>query len=388
MGWNRFIGIVLLGVCFTVVGQSTARASIEENLRTIKSVGAEGAGHKEAIAAMKSLSLESADALPTILRSFEGANPLAVNWLRSAVDAIADRTLRKTGKLPAESLEKIVKDTKQTSEARRLAYDWLLKVDSSATERLIPGMLHDPSTEFRRDAVQRLIDLAKDAKQGEKREIEKKLLLEALSGATDDDQVKAIVEPLKEMGEKIDLQKHFGFLTTWQLIGPFDNAELKGFDAVYPPERQIDLKAKYQGKMGEVEWKSYSTEDDFGTLDIAKLTAPHKGAVTYATTTFVADKEREIEIRIGTPNAWKLWVNDKLIFGRDEYHRGTFFDQYKIAAKLKPGPNTIMLKLCQNEQTEEWAQAWTFQLRICDQSGLAISPASVAKRESDNNAVK
>ena len=351
-------------------------ASIDENIRTIKAVEKNGQRHAEAIAAVKELSKESADALPLILRNFEGANPLAVNWLRGAVDSIADRQLKKSGKLPTKPLEDFIKDTNRSPEARRLAYEWLVKVDATAADRLIPGMLHDASPEFRRDAVERLIAEATKVRENNDKDAETKLLKQALSGASDDDQVKAIVKPLRDLGETIDLQKHFGFLTEWYLIGPFDNVGLKGFDVVYPPEKELNLKAKYPGKMGDVEWQSYTTEDEYGTLDIAKKTAPYKGAVTYATTTFVAEKAREIEVRLGTPNAWKLWVNGEQIFARDEYHRGTFLDQYKVTAKLKPGPNVILLKVCQNEQTEEWAQAWTFQLRVCDRSGIAIPPVS------------
>jgi hypothetical protein len=237
-------------------------------------------------------------------------------------------------------------------------------------------MLHDASADFRRDAVQRLIAAASDAEKANDKAAEKRFLQQALSGASDDDQVKAIVKPLREMGETIDLQKHFGFLTEWHVIGPFDNTDMKGFDTIYPPEKDLNFSRKYPGKSGDVEWKTYTTQDEYGIFDIAKKTAPHKGAVTYATTTFVADKPRDIEVRLGTPNAWKLWVNGEQIFARDEYHRGTFLDQYKVAAHLKKGPNTILLKVCQNEQTDDWAQAWTFQLRICDRSGAAVSPAA------------
>ena len=363
-----FLGILVTGLPVTA-------ASIDENILAIKSVGPEGAKHSVAIAAVKELSQSSADSLPVLLKSFEGANPLAVNWLRSAVDTIADRTLKTTGKLPAASLEAFVKDTARSPEARRLAYEWLLKVDGTASDRLIPGMLQDASPEFRRDAVARLMDQAAKAHEANDKEAELKLLNTALSGAIDDDQVKEIVKPLRELGEKVDLQKHFGFLTEWYLIGPFDNSDLKGFNIAYPPEKELNLKAKYVGKSGEVEWKPYSTEDEYGTLDIAKKTEPFKGAVTYATTTFVSNKAQEIELRLGTPNAWKIWVNGVQIFARDEYHRGTFLDQYKVTAKLKPGSNTILLKVCQNEQTEQWAQAWSFQLRVCDHSGVAVAPA-------------
>ena len=373
--WNLEFAVYCL-TAIAAMGLPLNAATVEENIRAIKSVGPEGEKHAMAIAAVKELSRASADALPVVLKGFEGASPLAVNWLRSAVDTIADRTLKTTGKLPAATLEKFVKDTERSPEARRLAYEWLVKVDATAADRLIPGMLNDASPEFRRDAVQRLIAQATAAHDGKDNEAETKLLRQALGGAIDDDQVKAIVKPLRELGETVDLQKHFGFLTEWYLIGPFDNVDLKGFAIAYPPEKELNLKAKYQGKMGEVEWKPFATEDEYGTLDIAKKTEPFKGAVTYATTTYVADKAREVEIRLGTPNAWKLWVNGVQIFARDEYHRGTFLDQYKVSAKLKPGPNVILLKVCQNEQKEEWAQAWTFQLRVCDKSGVAILPAA------------
>ena len=48
-------------------------------------------------------------------------------------------------------------------------------------------------------------------------------------------------------------------------------------------------------------------------------------------------------------------------------------DQYRVPAELKPGRNVILVKLCQNEQTEDWAQRYQLQLRVCDASGRAAS---------------
>ena len=52
-----------------------------------------------------------------------------------------------------------------------------------------------------------------------------------------------------------------------------------------------------------------------------------------------------------------------------------FLDQYLVRGKLKPGKNTLLLKLLQNEQTEDWAQDWSFQFRVTDFSGRAIHQA-------------
>ena len=85
--WKLRLVVCGLGV-FVAMGLPVFAASVEENIRAIKSVGPEGEKHAEAIAAVKELSKASVDSLPVVLKSFEGANPLAVNWLRSAVDTI------------------------------------------------------------------------------------------------------------------------------------------------------------------------------------------------------------------------------------------------------------------------------------------------------------
>jgi hypothetical protein len=60
------------------------------------------------------------------------------------------------------------------------------------------------------------------------------------------------------------------------------------------------------------------------------------------------------------------------VFGRDEYHRGREIDQYTMPVRLKAGKNTLLVKVCQNEQRESWTQEWDFQIRVCDPTGTAI----------------
>lgn len=368
--------VIAAGLVLVQLTAVCSAATFEDNIKSIRAVGAEGKGHPAAIAAVKELSQGNADSLVPLLKAFDDASPLAVNWLRGAFDSVADRQLKSSKKLPNDKLEAFVKDTARNAEARRLAYEWLIKVDASATDRLIPGMLHDASPEFRRDAVQRLIKSAVSEQEAKHQDKAIKLYREALAGAVDEDQVKSIVTPLREMNEQVDLQKHFGFLTEWHLVGPFDNTGMKGFDVAYPPEKGIDLAAKYEGKLGEVTWQKLATTDEYGVFNIAKQTSPYKGAVMYAHTKFMTDKARSVDIRLGTPNAWKLWVNGELVFGRDEYHRGTQLDQYRVQAKLRPGSNSILLKICQNEQTDDWAQDYKYQIRVCDSTGAAILPST------------
>ena len=79
-----------------------------------------------------------------------------------------------------------------------------------------------------------------------------------------------------------------------------------------------------------------------------------------------------VGLRLGCINANKLWLNGKLIHEHGVYHSGSQMDQYTARGTLANGRNTILLKVCQNEQTEEWAQSWHFQLRVCDEFGTAV----------------
>ncbi len=368
----------LLVVClWGGFSSATFAADVETLLNDIKSVDQQAQGNRQAQQAIRELLKNDDVSLTTVLEAFSGANPLAVNWLRGAFESLADQRLKTTKTLPKKQLEAFVLDTRHDPRARRVAYEWLVKVDDTATSRIIPGMLNDPSVEFRRDAVARLLTQADTLFEDGKKSESQPIYEMALTGARDDDQIKSIVEKLRELGQEVDLPEHFGLLLSWKLIGPFDNSDEAGFDVSYPPESKIDPDGKYQGKDStEVSWIDYATADDYGIVDLTKAQSAHKGAVTYAYTDFVSDEDRTVELRLGTPNAWKVWVNGELIFGREEYHHGTRLDQYQFPAKLRKGRNDILIKVCQNEQKESWAQKWEFQLRVCDSVGTAVLSAN------------
>jgi hypothetical protein len=198
------------------------------------------------------------------------------------------------------------------------------------------------------------------------------LYKKALSAARDEDQIKPITKKLRDLKEPVNLPKHFGFLMTWDLIAPFNNADGQGHAAVYPPELGVDLSATYDGKGRKAEWKPFTSTDDYGKIDFNKPFGMEKEVTGYATTEFVSAEEQSAEIRLGCKNAWKVWLNGKLLFERDEYHRGARLDQYKLPCTLNKGPNRLLVKCSQNHQKEEWTVEWEFQLRICDSTGTAI----------------
>lgn len=356
-------GLVL---AFPVYSQA-ADADLAKNLAKVRAVGVKGEGHREAGVAAKALANANPADLPVILAAMDGTSVLAENWLRGIAEAVAQK--ESGGKLPVAELEKFLGQTKHSPRARRLAYEMIAGVDKSAENRLIPTLLDDPSLELRRDAV--ALALANAAK-AEGKEASTAAYRKAFQAARDNDQIKQAADKLKELGAAVDLPTHYGFLLTWQIIGPFDNSGDKGWNIAYPPEAKVDLAAKYVGLKGEVAWKETTSTDELGIVDLTKVLDKHKGAIAYASAEFIAEKDQAVDLRLGCINANKIWLNGEELTANHVYHAGQEIDQYLAKGKMKKGKNAILLKVCQNEQTEMWAQGWQFQLRVCDTIGTAV----------------
>ena len=193
---------------------------------------------------------------------------------------------------------------------------------------------------------------------------------QALAATRDKQQIDKCIDAIQKLGETVDTNSLLGFVTSWQLVGPFDNVGKMGFAISYPPEQVVNLTATHTGKEGDIAWHPLTTTADYGKVDLNEVIDKHMGAVAYAWISILSPIQQAIECRWMTPNASKLWVNGKLLAEYEIYHAAADpFDQYKVPVQLRKGPNTIMLKVCQNEQTESWAQEWEFQLRITDELG-------------------
>jgi hypothetical protein len=337
-------------------------ADTGSSIEKILSVDSEGTGNDEASKAWQTLSGGDGESIIEILTALDKANSISANWLRSAVDAIAQK---QKDQLPLAQLHTFLADQKHNPRARRLAYELIRQANPQQADKLIAGMLNDPSVELRRDAVQRVLNQAKEKNSTE-------LYQKALDSARDLDQINQAKDALVEAGKEVDLPRHFGFLMHWKVIGPFDNTGREGFNTVYPPEEEIDFSKSYPGKSGTVQWTDHQTADIYGMVDINEPYGHLKEVVAYAHHTYNSSECRPAEIRLGCKNAWKIWHNGKLVFERDEYHRGMRIDQYTLPIDLIKGSNTFLIKLCQNEQKESWTDQWQFQLRICDSTGTAI----------------
>jgi hypothetical protein len=160
--------VAIAWLAFT--GAAAAQSdSLPSLLTTLRSVEREAKGNRAATQAWEQLTAKANGyQLPTILAAIDDSGPLAANWLRGAVDTIAQRELERTGALPVDGLEQFLAQKQHDPRARRLAFEWIVRVEPKARDRLVPGFLDDPSLELRRDAVAQLISAAETAETAKK----------------------------------------------------------------------------------------------------------------------------------------------------------------------------------------------------------------------------
>jgi hypothetical protein len=340
----------------------TARA-----LAAIKAVSREGKGNDNAAPAWKTLVTQGVPALMPTLEAMSDDNPTAANYFRTAIDAIVESELAAGRKLPADKLEAFATNPKYSAAGRRLAYELLIAQDRAAKARLLPRFLDDKSADLRREAIERELELIERTITP----ASTRARLEKLFTYTrDKDQIESLAKMVQQNGGRANITEHFSFVTCTSLVGPFDAPESKGFSTAYPPDSAKDSTGKFKGKeKADIKWQAFNTADKYGTFDLNKLVGKHKDAVAYALVVLVAEQDTSCEIRVTSPNSVKIFLNQKELFGREEYHHGAAFDAHTTQAALKKGENVLVLKVCQNNQTDSWAQDWQFQMRVCDGTG-------------------
>ena len=131
-------------------------------------------------------------------------------------------------------------------------------------------------------------------------------------------------------------------LEPWQVIGPFKAEDLKtALNKEYEPEKEVDLKKKYQGVREEIKWNAKTDFDDGkANLLVNELNGVH--VVYYLYRTLIVPEARQMELSLRADDVFKIWLNGKLIGERD--HKDTK-SALKVKADLKQGENKLLVKI-------------------------------------------
>ncbi len=356
------------------------------HLAVIAKTGPLGEGSAAAKVARDELAKHGVEVLPKLLAAMDTSNAVAANWYRTVYEEIVARELARGGtKWPVEFFKEYVSDAKRVGRPRRLVLGLLDKLEPAFRETWLPTRLDD--SEFRYEAVGLALTAGDRAVKDKDQEAAKAMFRKAFEAARDSAQVTQAAAKLKSLGESADAITHLGLVVDWWLVGPFDAPAKTGFAAVFEPERNIDLQAKYRGQSGEITWKQHHESDTLGQLNLNKQLGTTREAVGYAFAEIDVPREQAAQVRCGADDNCSVWLNGEKVFGRDQWLNGTRFDRFITPIQLKAGRNTLLVKVCQGPQHKdpEVPNNWSLQLRLCDADGRGVEFTSsrLQLRDSD-----
>jgi hypothetical protein len=162
----------------------------------------------------------------------------------------------------------------------------------------------------------------------------------------------------------------------WKLCGPFSCKDKAEFDGKEFPEDGIDLSqtapadfglyakatARKLGPPTVSKWKE-GVKSVFNFVDMT----PHfrsrmrtnagfpSEVVAYAATTVNSEERKEVRVRVGHDDWFKLWLNGELVYDGRE-HNG--FKTFEVEVTLKKGDNLFLAKVANQDNSN--FRAWVF----------------------------
>ena len=171
-----------------------------------------------------------------------------------------------------------------------------------------------------------------------------------------------------------------GLVVDWWLVGPFDAPEFSGFDRAFPPEDQVDLAAEYVGQEGRtIGWTRHRTSDPLGLVNLVQALAPATEAVGYAYRRARIARAWPGNCAAAPTTIARCGSTAARSFAREQWLNGIRFDRFVTPVKLVHGKNRVLVKICQGPQHKDpqVPNAWSLQLRFCDEAGTGLRLQSV-----------
>ena len=145
----------------------------------------------------------------------------------------------------------------------------------------------------------------------------------------------ALSRAMREAREKVDLDEARRWALTanpatpkvagWEIAGPFVE---KGFDAAYDTDFKPDA------------WRPI----DFKLDTLRPNLVGKDNAAAYLRTTITALEAQTVDLRLGSDDAVRVWLNDKPVFG-NKAQRGLAADSDTTKLALQKGENRLLIKI-------------------------------------------
>lgn len=152
------------------------------------------------------------------------------------------------------------------------------------------------------------------------------------------------------------------FIRDWNLVGPFEAADMDDLPTVYPPETEAAPAKSYRGKDGaRVSWRTVRA-DETGYVRLDDLIEPNERAIVYAAAYVLSPDDRDAALLLGSDDGVRAWINGILVHTNPVY-RAAGPDLDRVAVRLNKGWNKVLIKVLQG------AGGWGYFVRFADPEG-------------------
>lgn len=171
------------------------------------------------------------------------------------------------------------------------------------------------------------------------------------------------------------IKQELGVVSTFAVLGPFDNDGRRGHSSPYPPEQETTAPtrdAEYAGKtLGQpLHWRTIpeAALTREGSVPLDSWLRPEAQGTAYAVAYVKSEQQQRVAVRVGSTGALKVWVNQGTapVLDRDVYHP-LRLDQEVGGAVLLAGWNRILVKVSNQEGR------WSFLLRLTTPEGRPLA---------------
>ncbi len=164
-----------------------------------------------------------------------------------------------------------------------------------------------------------------------------------------------------------------GYVTDFQVVGPFDNEGKRGLLRAFGPEerRLLDHEPArvFDGKERDVAWRRHPPLDPYGYVDLDMLFRPNRDVCGYATTVVSSERAQPLTIHFGAGGASRVWWNGVVVH-EDATYRQPDPDRHAFVVGAHAGANRLLVKTCVS------GEGWGFYLRVLDARGAAVAASA------------
>lgn len=179
-----------------------------------------------------------------------------------------------------------------------------------------------------------------------------------------------LANALRRTGRVADSKKliaDLGFISAWQVVGPFDNVSRSGFDKAFAPQTGGDLTKVLVGKDEQpVRWRTLPLVDWDAKCLLGAYLGDGDASVFYAAGAVQSARETPARLRFDPTGAAKVWLNGNLVFSNPKCLQAQAYtpDPIAVTVTLNAGWNSMLVKIADNEKLHG-----EFRLRFTDPTG-------------------